>query len=331
MGIKRAASASSIAVLTLGLASAAYQAVGEARDRRRQRPPGRLVDVGGCRLHSMCAGQGSPAVVAITALGGSGSSWLDVQRRLARETTVCVYDRAGIGWSNPPPKRRTGARMAAELHALLHNAGIQPPYVLVGHSIGGLLARIFACLYPDEVAGIALIDSSHPEQGWRLPKTELLQHRGGTLLQAAQWLVQPLGLQRLARDLDLRDAPHWARSANRRASAAELVAFKRIRKEVRGRGSLGNLPLAVLTSAEFDPTYSERAQRGRARFYPAWRILQDELTMLSSNSTHVVADHGGHYLNRQNPELVAEVIGHLVQRVRERDGQSGSASRADRY
>jgi pimeloyl-ACP methyl ester carboxylesterase len=205
--------------------------------------------------------------------------------------------------------------MAGELHALLHNAGVVPPYVLVGHSLGGLVARIFTHFYPAEIAGVALIDSSHPEQSWRLPKTELRHYRGGTLLQAAQWLVKPLGLQRMARDLGVsKTDPGW--STHRRASAAELLGFNELCREVHKLGDLGDLPLAVLTSAELDPSYSARAQRGRARFYPAWTILQDELAGLSSNSTHVTADRGGHYLNRQNPELVAEVVGRLVDQVR---------------
>ena len=173
MDIKRVMAVSALAATTAGLASAAYQAAGEATDRRRQRPPGRLVEAGGHRLRIVCAGEGSPAVVIISALGGSCSGWLGLQQRLAQKTAVCVYDRSGIGWSDPPPTRRTGAHMARELHALLHNAGVAPPYALVGHSLGGLVARIFAHLYPAEIAGIALIDSSHPEQSWRLPKTEL--------------------------------------------------------------------------------------------------------------------------------------------------------------
>jgi pimeloyl-ACP methyl ester carboxylesterase len=161
------------AAAILGLTSFAYQAVGEAADRRKTAPPGRLVDVGGYRLHIMRSGQGTPAVVVITALGTPGSEWLDVQQAIAQEAEVCLYDRAGLGWSDPPPGRRTAAAMAGELHTLLHGAGAIPPYVLVGHSMGGLVARVFIQLYPDEVAGLALIDSSHPGQKSRLPKMEM--------------------------------------------------------------------------------------------------------------------------------------------------------------
>src|SRR5882672_4112225 len=114
----------------LGLASAAYQAAGESRDRRRQPPPGRLIDVGGHRLHIVCAGQGSPPVVIVPALGATAEDWREVQGRVATDTTVCVYDRAGLGYSESPRRHRTARRMAEELHALLHGAGIAPPYVL---------------------------------------------------------------------------------------------------------------------------------------------------------------------------------------------------------
>jgi pimeloyl-ACP methyl ester carboxylesterase len=209
--------------------------------------------------------------------------------------------------------------MAEELHALLHAAGTQPPYVLAGHSMGGHIVRVFASLYPGEIAGLALIDSSHPEQDKRLPKTELADYPGGMMAMVALDWGGPLGLRRLARDLGLSKAPpvEWAR--NRRADAAELLAFSAVRRETsKLAGDLGDLPLAVVTSAELDPHYEagSRRERSRSRFYPGWLVLQDELAALSSNSTHVVAEHGGHLLNRDNPELVAEVITGLVERVR---------------
>jgi pimeloyl-ACP methyl ester carboxylesterase len=299
------------AIAALGLASAAYQTVGEARDRRRYPPPGRLVDVGGYRLHIVCAGQGSPAVVVIPALGASTQEWVEVQRRLAQETTVCVYDRAGLGWSESPPKHRTALRMAQELHALLHGADIESPYVLAGHSLGGLMARVFIHLYPGEVAGLALIDPSHPKMGERLPRSHMTHSPSGRMLYVALERARPLGIQRLSRDLALRraDIIPWARK--RRADESELLALNAIcRQTGEMTGDLGNLPLAVLTASEFG-----RQDRPRAR-YQSWLVLQDELATLSANSTHVVAEHGGHHLNRDNPELVVEVVADLVKRVR---------------
>jgi pimeloyl-ACP methyl ester carboxylesterase len=305
----------------LGLASATYQAVGEARDRRENPPPGRLVDVGGYRLHIMTVGHGRPSVVVIPAMGSPGSEWLDVQRAIAPETAVCVYDRAGLGWSDSPLRRRSGATMAGELHALLQGVGCNPPYVLAGHSLGGLVARFFIQRYPGEVAGLALIDSSHPGQNGRLPKTELRYYPGGKLLEAGLAWAWPLGLRRMARDLGLRqaadpDAVTFDWSCHRRADIAELFAFDAICREV--TGGLMDLPLAVVTSSELDPSKApgSRAQRNRSRFYRTWAMLQDELAALSTNSTHAVAEHAGHYVHLDDPELVTKAIIDLVKRAR---------------
>lgn len=130
--------------------------------------PGRLVDVGGHRLHLHCAGHGSPAVVFDAALGASSLSWTLVQPEVARITRACSYDRAGFGWSDAGPMPRTAGRAAEELYLLLQRAGIEPPYILVGHSFGGLVMRIFAARHTDLTAGLVLVDPAHPEE-WLEP------------------------------------------------------------------------------------------------------------------------------------------------------------------
>jgi pimeloyl-ACP methyl ester carboxylesterase len=307
------------AAIALGFASAAYQSAGEARDRRRHPPPGRLVDVGGYRFHIKCVGHGTPPVVICPAIGATVGAWQDVQRRVSQDTTICVYDRAGLGHSDSPRRRRTATCMAEELHGLLHGAGLQPPYVLAGHSMGGLIVRVFASLYLGEVAGLALIDSSHPEQEKRLPRTHLRDYPGGMLLTVAHEWMRPLGLRRMARDLGLRSTADVDWSCHRRADSAELLQFRAISRVTAAlAGELGDLPLAVITSAEFDPknTPGSRQEHARSRFYAGWVPLQKELATLSTNSTHIVANHGGHHLNRDNPELVARVMADLVKRVR---------------
>jgi pimeloyl-ACP methyl ester carboxylesterase len=236
MTSKRALGAVAASAVALGLASAAYQAAGEARDRRSKPPSGRLVDVGGYRLHIMCAGEGSPAVVIIPALGGSVREWLDVQQRLAQETAVCVYDRAGLGWSDSPPRHRAARRMAEELHALVRDAGVAPPYVVAGHSLGGLIARVFARLYPEEVAGLALIEATHPEIQTRLTPFHITHYRGGTLPYVAFERLRPLGLQRLAQDLGLRKAGDIDWASQRRAGESELLAVRAICRDTAGAG-----------------------------------------------------------------------------------------------
>lgn len=309
----------------LALASAAYEVAGEARDRRKYPPPGRLVDMGGHRLHIMCGGDGTPAVVIIPALAGLATEWLAVQDGLAVQTAVCVYDRPGLGWSDPVASWPTAAGMARELHGLLDAAGIARPIVLAGHSLGGLVARVFTQLYPDEVAGLALVDSSHPEQSWRLPRTELRDRRGGKLAEMALEFAQPLGLRRLRRSFgpsaadDARAAMALS-SRHRRAFAKELLAFDAIARETgAAAGDLGDVPLAVITSSERAPGQPEgsRAQHERSRFYSVWAQLQDELAALSSDSVHVVSANSGHHVQRDDPELVIRTITDLVGRVRQ--------------
>jgi pimeloyl-ACP methyl ester carboxylesterase len=307
------------------LASAAYQAAGDARDRRRYSPPGRLVDVGGRRLHVRCAGSGTPAVVLIPAMGDTMMSWLPVQDALAPVTTVCVYDRPGLGWSDPAPGLPTAAAMARDLRGLLDAAGVAPPFVVAGHSLGGLVAQVFSCRYPGEMAGLALVDSSHPGQVGRLPRTHLRDHRGGKLAEAALTYAQPLGLRRAWRDV--RRVPRSGDGAAelalssryRRACLKELLAFNAICRDAgAAAGGLSALPLTVITSSERDPKLAEdsEAQRARSRFYQHWAKLQSELAALSEDSVHIVAGHAGHHVQRDDPELVAGAIAGLVQRTR---------------
>jgi pimeloyl-ACP methyl ester carboxylesterase len=140
--------------------------VATAADSRAHPAPGRLVDVGGYRLHLLCVGRGTPVVVLDALFPGTVSNWAWVQPRVAGTTQVCAYDRAGLGWSDPGPAPRDAVQQARELHALLTVAGVHGPYVLAGHSLGGLVVRMFADRYPQDVAGVVLVEASDP-QAWR--------------------------------------------------------------------------------------------------------------------------------------------------------------------
>ena len=142
-------------VLILSLSGFLYQNISEARDRRFNPMAGRLFDVGGRKMHIDCRGEGSPAVILDAGLGDTYLSWRKVQPQIAAFTRACSYDRAGLGYSDPSPLPRTSEVIAKELHTLLQAAQIAPPYVLVGHSMGGYDVRLYASLYRDEVAGMA--------------------------------------------------------------------------------------------------------------------------------------------------------------------------------
>src|SRR5215218_4840882 len=153
-----------VALLILAVVGAIYQVIATARAERAHPPPGELVDVGGHRLHIHCVGQGSPTVVLDGGTGEMSAHWVLVQREVSDTTRVCAYDRAGMGWSEMGPEPRDAKRISSELHALLKGANIEGPFVLVGHSFGGLYTRTYAARYPDEVAGVVLVDSSSPDQ-----------------------------------------------------------------------------------------------------------------------------------------------------------------------
>src|SRR3990170_1939497 len=169
-----------LGVLILALVMLTAGAIAKANLAKQYPAPGQLVDAGGYKLHINCTGQGSPTVILAAGSLEYSLFWALVQPEVARFTRVCSYDRAGYGWSEPSPHPRTANTMVKELHTLLVNAGIEGPYVLVGHSLSGMLVRVYANNYPDEVVGMVLVDSFHEEQFTRLPElTKLNQDSAG--------------------------------------------------------------------------------------------------------------------------------------------------------
>ncbi len=148
----------------ISLLSACTEVRSEAADALAYPAPGQLVDVGGFRLHLDCRGTGSPTVVIDAGLGAWSTPWHMVQTSVASATRVCTYDRAGLGYSDPGPQPRDAAHFADELHTLLRRAAVAGPYVLAGHSLGGLTMRVYAQRYPQDVAGVVFIDSMSPSR-----------------------------------------------------------------------------------------------------------------------------------------------------------------------
>jgi pimeloyl-ACP methyl ester carboxylesterase len=330
--------AAALGLGAVGLANVGYQSYGMARDQHRYLPLGDLVDIGGRKLHVLMTPGAGPPLVIIAALGTPAIDWLTVQRTLAPDVPVVVYDRGGIGWSDPGPRPRTAGRMADELHALPTAARIEPPYVLAGHSLGGLIALIYTAGHREHVAGLALIDSSHPDMHKRLPAREwFTSGRGQWLLRAAQWQLTPLGLVRLADDLGVRrqttdrsrriylpDVAAAGRafmlsSRQRRADVSELAHVSQSCNEARAcLADAGALPLAVVTSSEHDPGHAPGSRAARNRWYTTiWSVLQAEFAELSRNSSHTVAKRAGHYIHRDDPGLVVGILRDLAFRARE--------------
>ena len=286
-------------------------------------PPGRLVDVGGYRLHLHCVGEGSPVVV----LDGGAGSWSifyrDLQQRVAKETRACAYDRGGLGWSDPGPRPRRSRRLAAELHTLLGEAGIEPPYVLVGHSLGGYNARLFAELYRDNLAGIVLAEAAHEAQWERLPAEALGLVRAAAELdrnaaEAARRSVLPLnGVPPWDGPPELQAAyqAEMADPLTYESRAAEMEAAIESAAQVAATRDLGHLPLAVVSARN-----SFAAFRGTGiPIEPAnnaWMAMQEELLGLSSASRWFVSETGDHRIQRTDPDLLLEAILHVVDEAR---------------
>lgn len=184
-------------VVVVVLVGIAYQAIGNARDTRRFPPPGQMVDVGGYCLHIHSMGEGGPTVVFESALGGSSLSWALLRSDVAKLTRACSYDRAGLGWSDADPMPRTPQRIVKELHTLLINARTTGPYVLVGHSFGGLTARLYAAQYPEEVVGMVLVDPAHPSQRLQMTAEQRKRLETGARLSRRGAILARLGIARL--------------------------------------------------------------------------------------------------------------------------------------
>jgi pimeloyl-ACP methyl ester carboxylesterase len=307
-----------VVVVTLAGAGIFYQNLAATRERRQNPMPGRMVHVGGSRMHILCTGQGSPTVVLEAGLGDTYVSWRKVQPQIAKFTRVCSYDRAGLGYSDPSSRPRTSRVIAEELHALLQAAEIAPPYVLVGHSMGGFDVRLYASLYRDDVAGMVLVDSSHPDQENRFPPE--LKNMEGSWLREAEFLeyTMPFGLPRLLGFCE-DDPVERAAECNwqtAREGVEEMKTLPESAAMVAATGSLGDMPLVVLshdpekTSSDLPPDLAKPTN-------DAWEKMQEELAHLSARGTQPIAKNSTHYIQLDRPEIVIEAIRGVVDQARQ--------------
>ena len=281
-----------VVLILLGVLGAIYQAIATANDRRKYPPPGQLVDIGGYKLHLYCTGEDGPTVILDALFPGTVSNWAWIQPEIARVTRVCAYDRAGLGWSDSGPEPRDANQGASELQALLTKAGIPGPYILVGHSLGGLTVRMFASLYPDEVSGMVLIEGSLPDSWQRLGKPE------GVGVDRNQLAVAPflarLGIFRLglipsySADPDLPAQQRLETQAffNSTRSLETIRAvdasFSTALDQVRGAGGLGAKPLAVVLGSKGDGGN----EKLRDLFVQQAALSTDSVTRVINGATH---------------------------------------------
>ena len=304
-----------VTLLALAVVGAIYQAIATERAERAYPPPGEMVDVKGLSLHINCVGQGSPTVILDGGSGEMSANWVLVQREVSDTTRVCAYDRAGMGWSEMGPQPRDARQISSELHALLEGINIEGPYVLVGHSFGGLYMQTYAARYPDEVAGVALVDSSQPDQfSYRRPVARD-SYEPQKQIFAVSSLAARIGVVRLVSNLIPAppELPQQQRAqidalspSTRQVSttALEFRATPQTVTQTRSLRNLGDKPLAVVTAGTQEPD---------------WQELQDDLVTLSSDSTHRVVEGATHtslMYDRSDARATSAAIVEVVAAVR---------------
>ncbi|HZU69043.1 MAG TPA: alpha/beta hydrolase [Ktedonobacteraceae bacterium] len=297
-----------------------YQQVAQVLDRRRFVPPGQLIDVGGYRLHLYCMGEatGRPSVVLEGGLPSTYLDWSKVQSEIAQFTQVCSYDRAGFGYSDTGPHGYTAQDLVEQLHTLLVKSDTPAPYVLVGHSFGGLLVRLYATCYPQEVVGLVLLDSTHEDLYRVQPDLARLAEKERRQMELFSWLT-PFGMMRLLLSAGLtpvgqlayppevlpRLKSFFSQTRFLHITARAYASMEESMAQVRASRDGFSFPVTILSQrAETDFGDQEAADN--------WHELQRDLCTLSPQSQQIIAEKSGHYIQLDQPELVINAIKSLV-------------------
>jgi len=307
--------------VVVGVAVASVGGVAETvlvnHDQRSFAAPGRLIDVGGHRLHLNCVGSGEPTVVLQNGLGEMSAGWDRITTAVGRTTRVCAYDRAGQGWSDDVAEPQDGRAIATDLHTLLHRAGETGPFVIVGHSAGGAYSMVYAAQYPEDVAGMVFLDSMSPYEFTALPDfpTEYgMMRRGLALLPS----VARLGVAQVVPSSMYSSVPEPAASQVKVFSASargmrnmrdEQSMYQEVFNQAQALTRLGDKPVVVVTATE-----SLHKTKG-------WSDVQDRIAALSTNSQHRVVDatHQGVVDDKVKSEESVQAIDDVVDSIRSGD------------
>ncbi len=316
-----------------------YELAGSSYDRRRYPPPGRLYDIGPCRLHLKQQGTGGPVVVLEAGIAGSSLGWALVQEKLAAFTTVCSYDRAGLGWSSGCHLPRAATQLAAELCALLDRAAIAGPFILVGHSFGGLLIRAYSHSFPQQVAGLVFVDPVSLEAWAAPPSLDRKRLQMGVRLARRGAILARLGIVRAALTALVSGARHLPQLVSKATAQRASSTIERIVGEVRKLPqavwpiirSHWSRPEAFLALARYLESLPGNAEAALAMPLPAhtpYLILsaatatpaelreRDSWVSQARAGRHSQAANAGHWLQFDQPDLVVAAVRELVDQLR---------------
>jgi len=310
--------------LLAGVFGVVYEQIGRRRDRQRLVQIGRSVDIGGRSLNIYCSGLGKPVVIFESGGAGPGLTWEPIRAEVAKFTTACWYDRAGEGWSDPGPFPRTSAAIVSDLHELLQRSGLAAPYVLAGASFGGLNSRVYGGMYPSEIAGMVLLDSSHEDEPRRAPKFYLSRTAPRFL-----WHPLHLALQAAAFSGVIRfgQRPFSGEPGDLvRALAQQPKSFPNnstgiVMPESYAQGeavrTLGSIPLIVLTAGRAphfgDPELDREAERYQEVLI---HEIQPKLARLSTRGRQIVVPNSDHDIAGGAPGVAIAAIREVVEQAR---------------
>lgn len=288
-------------------------------------PDGQFAEIENHKMHYLMEGVGGPTVVFETAFDPAGHlQWYHIQKNLPKNYTTFSYDRSGILWSERGTNPKTGEKIAEELHTLLEKSKAPKPYILVGHSFGGMLTRFFVQKYPADVAGVILVDSQYPaDEKYLSPEMHKMVNQGlpGGILKFAN----SFGAARLMFENMFPAGPQYAyqntlmpallyKSAD--ATLEEQDHMKSIKTEAAAINSFGSIPLYVITAGD-KTRYDSfiKNQKLKNEMLEAWDKMQKDLLNLSTNSKQIIIPKSGHYINQDQPKMIEEAVNDMVKKV----------------
>ena len=268
------------------------------------KPPGRFINIGFQTMYVDCLGENKPTIIIDVGIAASSASWYKIAKELSKNTRICLYDRAGYGWSDSGRGERTTATIVHELKLLVKRAEIPGPYIIVGHSFGGFTARYFAAKFPEDVAGLVLVDSSHPEQIYRL---SALDNQGKKPLITGRDANAPADFSEFERKWYFLNSSRKATFAQ----MAELKYFKQSAYQVKHSGPLKDIPIAVLSRG-----IAQLPELNGVSLENEWLDMQKDLLNLSKNSWHSIILNSGHNIYEEAPAKIIENILEVIEKSR---------------